>query len=57
MNLNNNNMYQTNQQAWNELSLWDQESKRRTAICQELFGQDNLIGLTNDQRDLFWKSI
>ena len=50
-------MYQTNQQAWNEVSLWDQESKRRTAICQELFGQDNLIGLTNDQRDLFWKSV
>ena len=57
MNLNNNNMYQTNQQAWDEFTNWSKESKRRTAICQELFGQDNLIGLTNDQRDLFWKSI
>jgi hypothetical protein len=57
MNLNNNNMYQTNQQAWNEVTSKYQESKRRTAICQELFAQDNLIGLTNDQRDLFWKSI
>ena len=50
-------MYQTNQQAWNEVTSNYQESKRRTAICQELFGQDNLIGLTNDQRDLFWKTI
>ena len=57
MNLNNNNMYQTNQQAWDEFTNWSKESKRRTAICQQMFGQDNLIGLTNDQRDLFWKSI
>ena len=57
MNLNNNNMYQTNQQAFREVTNWSKESKRRTAICQELFGQDNLSGLTNDQRDLFWKSI
>ena len=33
------------------------ESERRTVICQEMFGQDNLIGLTNEQRDLFWESI
>jgi hypothetical protein len=26
-------------------------------ICQEMFGQDNLIGLSEDQRDLFWESI
>ena len=57
MNLNNNNMYQTNQQAWDEVTRGIQEATRRTAICQELFGQDNLIGLTNDQCDLFWKSI
>jgi hypothetical protein len=57
MNLNNNNMYQTNQQAFREVNNWSKESKRRTAICQQMFGQDNLIGLTNDQRDLFWKSI
>jgi hypothetical protein len=57
MNLNNNNMYQTNQQAFREVTNWSKESKRRTAICQQMFGQDNLSGLTNDQRDLFWKSI
>jgi hypothetical protein len=50
-------MYQTNQQVWDEVTNWFKESKRRTAICQELFAQDNLIGLTNDQRELFWRSI
>lgn len=50
-------MYKTNQQCWDEVTRSFQESKRRTQICQEMFGQDNLIGLTNDQRDLFWRSI
>ena len=50
-------MYQTNQQAWDEVMRNIEESKRRTQICQEMFGQDNLIGLTNEQRDLFWGSI
>ena len=50
-------MYKTNQQAWDEVMRNIKESERRTAICQEMFGQDNLIGLTNDQRDLFWESI
>jgi hypothetical protein len=50
-------MYQTNQQAWAEVMRNIEESKRRTVICQEMFGQDNLIGLTNEQRDLFWGSI
>lgn len=50
-------MYQTNQQAWDEVTRSFNEANRRTIICQELFGQENLIGLTNDQRDLFWKSI
>lgn len=50
-------MYKTNQQAWDEVSCAYKESKRRTQICQEMFGQDNLIGLTNDQRDQFWNSI
>jgi len=49
--------YQTNQQAWDEVSREFIESKRRTKICLEMFGQENLIGLTNDQRDLFWESI
>ena len=50
-------MYQTNQQAWDEVMRNIKESERRTVICQEMFGQDNLIGLTNEQCDLFWRSI
>ena len=50
-------MYQTNQQAWDEVTRSIIEANRRTEICKELFGQENLIGLTTDQRDLFWKSI
>lgn len=50
-------MYKTNNQAWNEVMNSFKESERRTVICQEMFGQDNLIGLSEDQRNLFWKSI
>ena len=50
-------MYQTNQQAWDEVMQGIKESELRTVICQQMFGQDNLIGLTNEQRDLFWESI
>jgi hypothetical protein len=50
-------MYQTNQQAWDEVMRGIKEDERRTVICQQMFGQDNLIGLTNEQRDLFWESI
>jgi hypothetical protein len=50
-------MYKTNQQAWDEVTRSIIEANRRTEICQELFGQENLIGLTDDQRDLFWESI
>ena len=50
-------MYKTNQQAWDEVTRSIIESNRRTEICQEMFGQDNLKGLTNDQRDLFWESV
>ena len=50
-------MYQTNQQAWDEVTRSFNEANRRTEICQELFGQDNLKGLTSDQRDLFWESV
>jgi len=49
--------YQTNQQAWNEVMSNIKESKRQAKICQELFGQENLIGLTTEQRDLFYESI
>ena len=50
-------MYKTNNQCWNEVSNSIKESNIRTKICIEMFGQENLIGLTNDQRDLFWESI
>ena len=50
-------MYQTNQQAWDEVSNEFNESNRRTKICIEMFGQKNLIGLTDDQRNIFWESI
>lgn len=50
-------MYKTNQQAWDEVMQGIKESERRTVICQQMFGQENLIGLTNEQRDLFWESI
>jgi hypothetical protein len=50
-------MYKTNQQAWDEVTKSFNESMRRTDICQEMFGQDNLKGLTNEQRDLFWEAI
>ena len=50
-------MYKTNQQVWDEVTRSIIEARRQTEICQQLFGQNNLKGLTNDQRDLFWKSI
>ena len=50
-------MYQTNQQAWDEVTRSFIEARERTVICQQLFGQDNLIGLTDAQRDLFWESV
>ena len=50
-------MYKTNQQCWDEVTRSIIEANKRTVICQELFGQDNLKGLTNDQRDLYWSSI
>jgi hypothetical protein len=50
-------MYQTNQQAWDEVMRGIKESERRTEICLEMFGQENLIGLSDEQRELFWESI
>jgi hypothetical protein len=49
--------YLTNNQAWDEVTKSFAESKRRTKICQSLFGQDNLIGLSDEQRNLFWGTI
>jgi len=50
-------VYIPNQQCWDEVTRSFIEAKRRTRICQEMFGQDNLKGLTIDQRDLFWESL
>lgn len=50
-------MYKTNNQCWNEVMQGIQESDRRTKICIDMFGQENLIGLSNEQKELFWKSI
>ena len=52
-----NRKYQTNNEAWDEVTKEFTESKRRTKVCQSLFGQDNLKGLTDAQRDLFWETI
>ena len=49
--------YQTNQQAWDEVTRSFKEDKRRTAICQKMFGQDNLYGLTEEQKEAYWKAI
>ena len=50
-------MYKTNNKAWNEVMSSFKESERRTVICQEMFGQDNLYGLTEQQKELYWESI
>jgi len=47
----------TNQQAWDEVTRSFTESTRRTGICKEMFGQENLIGLTDEQRDQFWSAV
>jgi hypothetical protein len=53
----NNTMYKTNIQAWDEVMKSFSESKRRTKLCIQMFGQENLIGLTESQRDEFWKAV
>ena len=49
--------YKTNQQAWDEVTNEIIKSRKRTKICQEMFGQDDLKGLTIEQRDLFWEAV
>lgn len=50
-------MYQTNSQAWDWISEKYDEQIRREQILQDMFGQDNLRGLTPEQQDLFWASV
>ena len=49
--------YLTKKASGDEVTKEFVESTRRTKICQSLFGQDNLIGLSDEQRDLFWETI
>jgi len=50
-------MYQTNSQAWDEVMQGIAESERHTKIIQEMFGQDNLKGLSEDQRAAFYRAL
>ena len=50
-------MYQTNSQAWDEVMRGIAESERHTRIIQEMFGQDNLKGLSEDQRAAFYRAL
>ena len=50
-------MYKTNQQCWDEVTQSIIESKIRTKLCIKMFGQENLIGLSDEQRELFWQSV
>ena len=50
-------MYKTNQQAWNEVMRGIKESERQAKICRKMFGQDNLIGLTEEQRNKCLEAI
>jgi len=50
-------MYEKNYNIWDEVMRNIAESERRTLICQDMFGQDDLRGLTPEQQDLFWASV
>ncbi len=50
-------MYETNSQAWDRISAKYDESIRQTKIIQEMFGQDNLKGLSEDQRAAFYRAL
>jgi hypothetical protein len=49
--------YKTNSQAWNEVANSFKEADRRTAICKAMFGQENLYGLSEEQKEAFWQAI
>jgi len=50
-------MYKSKCKAWNEVMNSFKEDERQTAICQKMYGQDNLYGLTEEQKKAFWKAI
>ena len=49
------NYYKTRQQQWDEVMQSFKDAEERTKVCIEMFGQENLIGLSDEQRDLFWE--
>jgi hypothetical protein len=50
-------MYKSRTQCWNEVMQSFKENERRTAICQKMYGQDNLIGLTEKQKEAYWNAV
>jgi hypothetical protein len=50
-------MYKTNNQVWDETTHRIRENRRHTKLIQQMFGQDNLKGLTKEQRDKFWANV
>jgi len=48
--------YKTNAQAWAEVTETVRWFERQQQRCREMFGQDNLVGLTKEQKDQFYKS-
>lgn len=50
-------MYKTNQQCWDEVTNEIIKYRKYEKLCLEMFGRKDLVGLTREQRDLFWKSV
>ena len=50
------NYYKTRQQQWDEVMQSFKEAEERTAICKEMFGQENLYGLTKEQQEAYWSA-
>jgi len=51
------NYYKTRQQQWDEVMQSFKDAEERTKICKEMFGQENLYGLTEEQKELYWNKI
>ena len=43
--------YQTNSQAWDEVTATSVKADKLTAITLDLYNQENFIGLSKDQRN------
>lgn len=51
------NYYKTRQQQWDEVMQSFKDAEERTKICKEMFSQENLYGLTEEQKELYWNKI